>query len=113
MSYGSTAKFETMRSLAFGSIGAGFTIVGSAFTFPSRVLMVTNLTNQAIIFSDDGVNNSFILTSNSAMIIDMMTNRTAIDNAQFPKYMGISAKHNGVAPTSGAVYVSSVFCKGD
>lgn len=119
MPYGSTAKFEKLRSLAFGSVGANFTLIGSIFDFPVRVLFISNLTNQPVIFSDkssnngDGTSDGIILPANGHTVIDMMTNAPSTNAATFPKLLGMYAKHNGVAPTSGAVYVSGIYCKGD
>lgn len=113
MGYGSTAKFQAMKTLAFGSIGANYTVVDSPFDFQSRILIITNLTDESIIFSDDNVTDCFILMANSAAIFDMMSNSSPINTATFPKLLTIYAKDAGVAPTSGAVYVSSVYCKGD
>jgi hypothetical protein len=101
---------ETIRSLAFGAIGAAYMGVGTSLTQPSRVLYLQNLTDQELLFSFDGVNDHLILPQNGFFLIDITANKTNQAMAFFVEEgTRIYVKHNGVAPLSGSAYVSTFY----
>jgi hypothetical protein len=108
MAYPKKAQFETLRTIAFGAIGVGFTAVGAAFTGPVRVINITNLTNQNLIFSDDGVNDKVIIPAGSGKVFDITTNRTNQENLLLPEGRFAHIRHTGVAPTNGACYFETI-----
>lgn len=107
MAYPKKALFEDLRTIAFGAIGAGFTAVGDAFSGPVRILSITNLTDANLIFSDDGVNDKWILPAGSGKVVDISTNRTNQENFLLAEGKYAYIKHAGVAPISGSCYIEA------
>jgi hypothetical protein len=100
---------EPLRSLPFGSIGVGYTIIGTALTHPSRVFEILNLTDATVLFSLDGINDHFILPTQGFILIDCTANKTAdMAGAFIAQNTSVYAKQSGV-PTSGAVYVTTLY----
>jgi len=108
MAYPKRALFETIRTVAFGGIGAGFAAVGAAFGGPVRLIGITNLTNQNLIFSDDGVNDKVIIPAGAGKVFDISTNRTNQENFLLPEGAFAYIRHAGVAPASGSCYIEIV-----
>lgn len=108
MGYPKQATFETLRTVAFGAIGAGYSAVGAAFTEPVRLLGITNTTDQNVFFSDDGVNDKVIIPSGSGKVFDVTTNRTNQENLFLGEGRFAYIRRAGGAPASGAVYIETV-----
>lgn len=108
MGYPKKAVFENIKTAAFGAIGANYAAIGTAFSSPARLLGITNLTDQNIFFSDDGVNNKVIVPPGAGKVFDVSTNRTNQENFLIAEGKFIYARHAGVAPTSGAVYIEAI-----
>ena len=100
--------FETLKSLANGSIGASYTIVGSTFTHPIRILIVNNGTNAALLFSFDGVNDTFYLGASASQTFYISSNKVTDDGLFLPIGSGVYVKQSGT-PNSGSVYVSAFY----
>jgi len=96
-------KADPCRSLDRTLIVANYTAVGTALTHAARLILVQNLTNVAVWFSINGVDNHFPLDAKSHMVLDITANKT-IDSGFF---MGegdcLYVKRLGT-PSSGAVY---------
>jgi hypothetical protein len=101
-----------VRSLAFGSIGAGYAAIGTPIDDSARMMLVQNLTDATVMFSHNGTTDHYPLLPHGAIILDLTTNRTST-TAGF--YIGIGTtlyvKYLSSAPTSGSVYVT--FFAGD
>lgn len=74
-------KTETLRTVAFGSIGAAYSIIGSAFSYPISKLYIVNDTDVGVYISDDGTNNKFYIPDGRELLIDI-----TIEN-QNPDYL--------------------------
>ena len=72
-------RFEDLRSLASGSIAAGYTGVGVRVSHPVRQFFIQNLTDALLLFSFDGVNDHFPLPANGFYLSDITSNKTAND----------------------------------
>lgn len=106
MSLSIILKFEAIRSLAFGSIVAGYTPIGDALDHPATLLTVQNLTNQPLMFSFDGIKDHFILTANGVYNIDCNANRSKEGSSlSIRKGTKLYVKRVGT-PTSGSVYIT-------
>lgn len=99
---------ETVKTLAFGSIVAGYTAVGSAFTHPIRILMIQNLTDESVMFSFDGTNDHLPLSLGGYLLIDVTANKSLSQGFYVSEGETIYVKRIGV-PTTGAVYVSAFY----
>lgn len=67
-------------------------------------MYIVNTTDVLLTFSDDGVNDKFVLASGSHIIIDITTNNTTVGGS-FTISQGQRIYVKG-APTSGDVYLS-------
>lgn len=108
MAYGTRSGFEALRTLAFGSIGASYTAVGSATTGHARLINLVNSTNQDIIISLDGVTDHIRLYSGSFQLFDFSSNKVKDDGFFIPQGTIFYAKHSGVAPTSGNIWIEVI-----
>lgn len=97
---------ETLRSLAFGSIGAAYMGIGTAFDKPIRIIFIQNLTDTLLMFSFEGVNDHFPLPTNGFMLLDVTANKTREQGYYVSEGTRIYVKEI-VTPTSGTVYVSA------
>lgn len=116
MAYGKRILAETLRSLAFGSIGASYTAIGTDPTFnaPIRILSIKNLTDKDILFSYNAVNDHEVLPAMGGLVLDLTSNKANESGAFFAENTIVYAKQGaGGAPTSGSVYVSAYYAKGD
>lgn len=96
------------RSLAFGSIVAGYTGVGTSITEAVRIFEVFNLTDALLQFSLDGVDDHFVLPSNGYKIIDVTGNMVDRQGYYVAEGTRLYVKRIGV-PTTGSVYLSCCY----
>lgn len=99
---------EAARSLAFGSIGAAYMGVGTAFTEPIRLMILQNFTDASVWISFDGVNDHIPLTTLGYVVLDITANKTTGQGWFIAEGTRIYTKRLGT-PTSGSVYVSTFF----
>lgn len=104
--------YETEKTLAAGSIVAGYTIVGTRFANNVRLLVLQNLTDVAVTFSFDGLRDAITLPSNGQIVLDWGSDKSnqAADWVQAIN-SGVWVKRSGV-PTTGSVYVSAFYAAG-
>lgn len=107
-STGIICRASAMKSLAFGSIGAGYTAIGGQFGNPISFLIVQNLTDALLTFSFTGNTDHFVLPANGQLIIDVATNRGFGDGLFFSVSTQMFVKQNAV-PTTGSVYISTFY----
>lgn len=102
--------FETERVLIAGGIGAGYTLMGTLFTQPIRILVLQNQTDAGVTFSLDGDRDTITLQAKTMFSLDIATNRSYQSLLTGPMTMGPWVKRaEGVVPTVGAVYVSAFY----
>jgi len=107
MNFNIKAKAEELRSLAAGSIVAGYMAIGTALENPSRIFTILNYTDESLMFSFDGVLDHFPLSNGDGFVIDVTSNRSG-GGLYVPKGTVIYVKRIGVA-TTGFAYVSSIY----
>ena len=100
--------FEPVRSLSFGSIGAGYMGIGTALVYPARQIFVQNETNALLMFSLDGVNDHCPLPASGFLLLDVTSNKTVIQGFYVAEGTRFYVKEIGT-PTSGSVYVSVMY----
>ena len=101
---------ETCRTLAFGSIVAGYTAVGTPLLHPIRIMLIQNLTDAAVMFSLDGINDHFPLPLNGHLIVDITANKTTTSGFFLAESDRLYVKRIGV-PANGAVYFTAFYGK--
>lgn len=103
------AAFETLRSLAFGSISGSFAKIGGPLLNPARIVKLTNTTDKDMIISIDGTNNHDIIPAGGFVLYDITTNHSAnIQGFFVPQGTQFWVKQV-TAPTSGSVYLTVVY----
>jgi len=111
MSYSFSVRLlaEPLRSLAFGSIGAAYMGVGTAFDHPIRMIYMQNLTDVNLIFSLDGINDHFVLPDGGYMILDITANKTREQGWYIAEGQRLYAKEEVASASSGNVYLSAFY----
>jgi len=96
-----------LNTLVAADITTSYLAIGIPSTSPVRLLQVYNGTDALIYFSDDGINNKWVLPSNAIQVMDFTTNRTVSADGLFMQ-LGtvVYGKYSGTPPTTGAVYVT-------
>lgn len=112
MSFGIRLVPDTLRTVAFGAIGANYSAVGVPFAHPMRIVSIKNLTDEDLLFSFNGVNDHEIVPAGAGIVWDFCTNRVSTAGAFISTGTQIYVKQSGV-PTSGAVYVSCFYGFGE
>lgn len=102
---------DIVRSVPFGSISAIYMGIGTAMTKPIRVFMMQNMTDEAMMFSFDGVNDHFPLPATSYFVFDITSNKTIQQGFFLAQGQRIYVKQLDPAkiPSSGAVYLSTFY----
>lgn len=111
MSYSQSIRFqaETLRSLAFGSIGAAYMGIGTSFDNPVRMIHLTNDTNVSLLFSFDGVNDHIFLPSSGFILLDVTANKTREQGWYIAEGDRLYVKEYTAAPGSGSVHLSCFY----
>jgi hypothetical protein len=106
------AKVDTLRTLAFGSIGATFEPVGPPFAYQARIICFTNTTNEDVIFSMDGSTDQLIVPAGSFKLFDITMNHRPVNMDDFVFAIGTQwYVRYTAAPGSGAVYIEVVYAQ--
>lgn len=99
-------RVEELKSLAFGSIVAGYTVIGDPYAFPISKLHIVNNTDEILLFSFDGVTDHLRLPSGGFLLLDITI------EANVPDYLPIGdaiyVKRDGT-PTSGTADVTAFY----
>lgn len=101
---------EPVRSLAFGSIVAGYTGVGTSIDHPARMIYVVNLTNGSLMFSFDGIEDHFPLAAGGYLILDISSNKTMSQHFYLAEEERLYVKRIDT-PTTGSVYFTVFYGK--
>lgn len=99
---------EPVRSLAAASIGAAYMGIGTALVHPSRIILVQNLTDAALMFSIDGINDHFALPEGGFLLLDVSTNQTHTQGFFISQGQRFYVKEIDV-PLTGSVYFSTFY----
>src|SRR5580704_6619616 len=95
--------FDTIRSLASASMTGSFMAIGTALSFPCRIVKIVNGTSEDVSISIDGVNTHDFVPSGGFTLYDSGTNRgTSSPSLDFPKGMQFFASS---ASGTGTVYL--------
>ena len=101
------AVVETIRSLSAASTLGTYVAVGSALANPVSMFCLTNNTNGDMFFTTDGVNDQFFVAAGSFKLLDLSTN-----NFMALRIGTTFSVRRSTVPTTGAVYIETVYGKG-
>lgn len=115
MVYSKVAKFDTLRSLANGSISASYAAVGGAVSNAVRAFRLINNTDGDMFFSLDGVNNQMFVPKTSYVLWDLSSNAISpSSSAPFVVVKGsIFYVKQSTAPTTGSVFIEIIYAQGE
>lgn len=104
-------EYETLRSLAFGSITDSYAQIGGDFTNPISILKIYNGTDQDLFISKNGTTDHDLIPQGANFVIDITANKTASEGSFFLRAGdGLFTKRGGsVNPTSGSIFVTAIF----
>lgn len=99
-------RVEELKSLAFGSIVAGYTAIGASYAAPISKLHIVNNTDGTLLFSFDGVTNHLRLPSGAFLLLDITMESQVPD--YLPKGDSMYVKRDET-PTSGTADVTAFY----
>lgn len=105
MALGKEIRVQEVQELAFGSIGANYTSIGSAASNPTVIIHIQNLTDALLMFSYDGVIDHFPLAAGAFLLLDVHTNHPVTGGLFISTGTDMHVKEIDT-PTSGSVYVT-------
>ena len=112
MAYGRRVRFEELRQLAFGSIGAGYVAIGGATNDFTRIAAMFNSTDTDVDISLDGVTTQIRIAAGSGQIFDFTSNEVPDDGFFIDKGTVFYVKEAAGAPSKGAVWIEVVYADG-
>ncbi len=105
-------SFDTLRSLAFGSISGSYAAVGTPLTHAARIICFTNLTQGDMIFSVDNTNatGQILVPAGSFKLYDLLANLIPGKDDAFEIAIGTQFYVKQIsAPVSGSVYIEILY----
>lgn len=108
MAYTNSAAFDTLRSVAFGTLTTSYAIVGAVLPNPAVAITFKNNTNGIVLVSTDGIHDMLVYPGLSYGVYDLRTNAPSTVDYLLPKGTPIMVKYSGSAPTSGSFYIETV-----
>ena len=106
MAYPKRVRMDELRRLAFGGITANYAAVGAALTDPCRIFILSNLSDDNIIFSLDGVTDHFFVPVGGFKLIDCTANKVREEGFFVSEGTVFYARcEAGAVPTAGLVTV--------
>lgn len=105
------AKFEPLRELAFGGVGAFYAPVGGPSLNPIRILRINNTLNQNIKVSFDDIDDYDYIPAGQQVQYDFGANKSTVGGVlEMPKITQVYVRYVGaMAPTSGQVDVTMIY----
>ena len=113
MAFGRDIRVDELRSLGFASIGPTFTQISTRLDQPTRIVIIQNDTDASLIFSFTGDTDHIFLPPSTQVVLDGTANKVTESGYFFSVGTRFSIRHDGVAPTSGSVYVTAMHGRGD
>lgn len=106
-------RFDTLRSIAFGSISGSYAAIGTAFTHAMRIVKIVNTCNTNMLISFDGTTTNEVVPAGGFVLYDLTANtETTAEGFFFQKGTTVYVKQES-APASGNVYVTCVYGQGE
>lgn len=104
----SKLKSETLRSVAHGSVAAGYSAVGTAFAHPISKLIICNDLDVGIYLSDDGSANKYYLADGMQLLLDITVEYANPDYIEKGTIFYVKQGPDGAA-SSGLITISALY----
>lgn len=104
------ARFDELRSLAFGGISGTYAAVGAPMDHMVRLVCITNNTEGDMLFTTDNTRDELFITAGSYKLFDIQANQN--DNFDDKYVLPINTQFyvkQSTAPVSGAVYIEAMY----
>ncbi len=106
------ARFDAVRSSAFGSITSSYTALGVPFSHPMRVLHFINSTDGNMMISFDGTTDNLPLYADSFSLYDLTSDQNNNESFRYENHTQLYVKYT-TAPSRGSVDVVAIYGKGE
>jgi hypothetical protein len=103
--YSNRAQFETIRSVAAGSVTASYVALGGPLLSQCVAFSLVNETNGDVQVSFDGTNTNLTAPPNSYAVWDVRTNSPALNEYVLAGGTQFYVKQGTTVPTTGNFYV--------
>ena len=105
------AKFEPLREIAFGDVGAFYAPVGTPSNNPIRIMRINNTLNTNIKVSFDDIDDYDFIEAGASVTYNFGANMaTPAGVLEMPKGTQVYVRYIGaMAPTSGSVDVTFIY----
>jgi hypothetical protein len=104
------ARFEPLRSLAFGSISGTYAKVGTPFLNAEHIISIDNTTDAQVTISFDGINDHLVVPPSAGKVFDLSSNKiSTVQKLMMPQNTQVYTKQTSAGPTLGSVYVSVIY----
>lgn len=112
MAYGTRVQFEAVREVAFGSITASYTALGTATLDHTRLFNIVNTTDVDIYISLNGTTNHLRIAANSFLLLDLTANKVQDDGLFVDVGTIFYIKRAAGAPSQGNVWIDVMYAGG-
>ena len=113
MAYGTRVGFEAVREVAFGSVTASYTAVGSATLAHSRIVHIVSTLSTDVYISLDGVTNHLRIAGGGFVLFDFSTNKVSDDGLFLKEGTIFYVKQTSAgAPASGNLWIEVAYGQG-
>lgn len=108
-------RFDSWRSMAFASITASYTALGTPFDHAMRVIHFVNNTNGDIAISFDGTNDNIFILAGGFALYDLTSDQDMTERFRYQMGSQLFVKYitAPTGPATGAVYAICVYGKGE
>ena len=112
MAFGTRAKFDAVREVAFGGISGTYAVVGGPLTDHARIIRFVNSTNAEVYITTDPTENEIRMAASSFVLYDFSTNRIQNDGLFVHVGTQFYVKQVSGAAGSGAVWIEVISAEG-
>jgi len=112
MAFGTRVRFEELREVAFGGIGAAYAAVGGSTSDHTRLVAFYNATDKDVYISLNGVTNHLRIASGSGQVLDLTANKVRDDGLFVDLGTVFYVKRASGAPTSGTLWIQVMYANG-
>lgn len=109
----SAIRFDSLRTLAFGSIGANYTAIQTPISHAWRAFKATNTTDALLFISFDGTTDNLIVPADGFVLYDIGAN--ADQGASTGLTLDIGTQFlgkYGSVPSRGGIYIEGYYQRG-
>lgn len=112
MAFGTRVAFEAVRELDFGDISGTYAALGTPLTDNTRLITLSNSTNEELYISFDGTTDHMRIANNSFKLLDLSANKVRDDGLFIAAGTQVYVKEVSSTPTSGSVWMEIMHAEG-